>query len=397
MKKWRKICAVLLLTALTAGCSQPGITAVDESATPSRLILTALNIGKADCLLLQWDGQAFLIDAGYAQNAPLVAAMLAHYNVTRLNGVFLTHCHMDHYGGLSALAKSGIAVDAWYTAALYHDVETGQHPAALAAAIRAETPVYLKAGDVISAGDAGSFTVLGPIGVNEDNENNNSLVLRFACPAGSALLAGDMKEDEEYDLLHVNAFTPCDVLKVGHHGDGGATTLAMLRAVQPKAAIISTSSKEEYDTPSWNTVSRLSAAGAQIYVTEKARDAWELTLEDGRITAEDIRLSNVPEKVDQLSLSIDLSNDLLTIRCSGGPVSLAGCVVYSTKGNEMLTLPDVTLQNGQSYTIGSKATGGNCDFVWPVKRVWNKKKLDVGILYDSFGRPIACTDNGLSE
>ena len=397
MKKWRKLWAVLLLAAVASGCAQPGITAAEDTAPSSGLVLTALNIGKADCLLLQWRGHAFLIDAGYEQNAPLVAAMLAHYGVTRLNGVFLTHCHKDHYGGLAALAKSKIAVDAWYAAALYHDVETNQHPAALAAAMRGEAPVYLRSGDIISAGDDGAFTVLGPVDVNEDNENNNSLVLRFACPDGSILLAGDMKEDEEYDLLHANAFEKSDVLKVGHHGDGGATTLALLRAVQPAAAVISTSSREEYDTPSWNTLARLSAAGAQVYVTEKARDAWELTLEKGRITAVDISLANVPEKVDWLALSIDAANDLLTIRCSGAAVSLAGCTLYSTKGDEMLTLPDATLQNGQSYTVGSKATKGSFDLSWPVKRVWNKKKLDVGILYDPFGRPIACTDNGLSE
>ena len=67
---------------------------------------------------------------------------------------------------------------------------------------------YLKAGDVIPVGEQGALTVLGPLTVNEENENNNSLVLRFSCPQGSILLAGDMKDDEENDLLRARLF--CD-------------------------------------------------------------------------------------------------------------------------------------------------------------------------------------------
>ena len=32
-----------------------------------------------------------------------------------------------------------------------------------------------------------------------------------------------------------------------------------------------------------------------------------------------------------------------------------------------------------------------------VKGIWAKKKKDVGILYDCWGRPVACADNGVEE
>lgn len=398
MKRWTRALAVLLAMLGMTGCALPDQHISADTEAPPALRLTVLNIGKADSLLLQWNGEAYLIDAGYDPSAPAVEAMLAHYGVDRLNAVFLTHCHRDHYGGLAALAQSKIKIDAWYASAMYTDVDAAQHPAALAAAIRGQTPVYLKAGDGVPAGGGAAFAVLGPTLLNEDNENNNSLVLRFSCAAGSVLLAGDMKEDEEYDLLQVGAFEKSDVLKVGHHGDGKATTLAMLRVVQPKVSVISTSSQEESDTPARGVLNRLAAVGSDVYVTQDAHDAIEITLQNGEIQVQDLRWENAPDKVTSLTLSLDVSDDRLTVRNAGSAaVSLSGCVLYSTRGDEMLALPDVTVQPGQAFAVGSQVTRGSVDCVWSVKRVWHKKKLDVAVLYDPWGRPVACTDNGMAE
>ena len=83
---------------------------VAEEAPGTRLI--ALNIGKADCLLLLFDDQAYLIDGGWEQTYGTLHEALQRYGITRLNGVFLTHCDRDHYGGLLRLASDDIPVDA---------------------------------------------------------------------------------------------------------------------------------------------------------------------------------------------------------------------------------------------------------------------------------------------
>lgn len=399
MKVLTRILAFFLLLAGIVSWSLPGVPQADLQEDAGTLRLIALNIGKADCLLLMWEDQAYLIDAGYEQNYPAVETLLNQYGVTHLNGVFLTHCHKDHFGGLMALAQSKIAVDFWYAPEIYYDVKPGQHPAALAAASRGMPVTYLKAGDEIAAGDAGSFRVLGPVTVNEENENNNSLVLRFSCPAGSILLAGDMKDDEEYDLLRAGAFEKTDVLKVGHHGDSKATTLNMLRAVQPKVSLILTSTQEEIDTPARGVLSRLAAAGSQVYVSQDAHDAWQVTLRDGKITVDDVIWQNVPARSEGVSLRMDVNNDLLTILNSSSVLlSLEGCVLYSSRGDDLLTLPsDAAVAPGGQYTVGSRATRGDSDCLWNIKRVWHQKKLDIAILYDAFGRPLACTDNGFPE
>ena len=95
--------------------ASPAPTAQME--TPEAKLL-CLNIGKADCMLLLWQDQAYLIDGGYYQTWPALETALSQYQVTHLNGVFLTHCHKDHFGGLYALAASDVPVDAWYAPAL---------------------------------------------------------------------------------------------------------------------------------------------------------------------------------------------------------------------------------------------------------------------------------------
>ena len=393
MKKCSWILAIVCIAALLLGML-PGLSENDGDAVR----LLCLNIGKADCMLLLYQDEAYLIDTGYAQTYAALETALAQYGITHLNGVFLTHCHKDHAGGMIFLAQSDLEIDAWYAARIYYDVQEGEHAAMLAAAIRGQEVCWLDAGDVISVGADAAFTVLGPLSVNTDNENNNSLVMRFSSPQGSILFTGDMKDEEEYDLLDAGALTACDLLKAGHHGDNKATTKDLLSAVQPKAAVIFTSTVEEPDTPAASTIKRLDKIGCAVYVSQEWRDALLLTLKNGAVQAQDVVWDNVPERAEGITLSMNVSDDTLTIINNGNaPLSLSGCLLYSSKGSDVLALPDAVIQPGGTYVIGSKSTAGAMDFKWSMKRVWHQTKLDAAVLYDSYGRALARTNNGLSE
>ncbi len=360
--------------------------------------LTCLNIGKADCMLLQYRGKNYLIDTGYEQTYAALETMLRAMNVSSLDGVFLTHTHKDHAGGLEKLAESAVPVAAWYASEIYYDVKPEKHPMYKAAKTRGQDVTWLRVGDTVPLDEESGFRVLGPVSVNEDNENNNSLVLQFYSLDGNMLLAGDMKEEEEGELLAAGAIPPCAVLKVGHHGDNKATTDALLRAVRPQCAVILTASFEEPDTPAPETLARLRSAGAQVYVSQDMQDALRVTLSGGQAAVEDVRFPGVPERQTGLTLTIDMQDDLLTLQnASGETVALSGCALYSSKGDDMLPLPDFTLAPGQTYRVGSRATDGAFDLKWDKKRVWHETKRDLAILYDAYGRPVAWTDNGKTE
>lgn len=393
MKKRSWILCLIFLLALSAGL----LPAVSENDAGT-VRLVCLNIGKADCMLLLYRDHAFLIDTGYGQNYPALEMMLRQYGIEHLDGVFLTHCHEDHQGGLAPLAQSGLPVDAWYASRFYRKSEEGRHPAVQAAASRNQDVSWLAAGDTIAVGKDASFAVLGPMNLDESNENNNSLVMRFSSPQGSILFAGDMKEDEENELLEADAFTPCDVLKVAHHGDNKATTKEMLQIVRPQAAVILTSTQEEPDTPASSTLKRLKKVNCEVYVSQDWHDALQLTLKNGKVSAEDIQWDNVPSRAENIALSIDVYQDILTIYNQGSEeISLRGCCVYSTKGNELVELPDAQVLPGGQFVIGSRLTAVPVDENTMSNRIWNKSSLDMAILYDAYGRPLACTDNGLGE
>ena len=252
--------------------------------TENGVQMVVLSVGKGDCILLKLGSACYLVDTGFKRTADQMMAMLAHEGVSRLNGVFLTHNHKDHYGGLKTLSKSNIPIDAFYTSAYCVDGINGDHPAVDAAARRGMTVQLLKSGDKVPVSDDVCFEVLGPTKLSNDNENNNSLVMRLTTPDGSILLTGDMKHEEEYQLISQSLLSAADVLKVAFHGDNTSTSTSFLDIVKPRAAIISTSSQEEPDTPAKDTLRRLASIGCPVYVTQNAVSAIRVTLSGGAIT-----------------------------------------------------------------------------------------------------------------
>ena len=241
--------------------------------------------------------------------------------------------------------------------------------------------------------------MLGPLDTDEDNENNNSLVMLFSSPDGNILFCGDMKSDEAADLMDAGLIAPCALLKFPHHGDNKTFSSKFLSACRPQAAVILTSTYEEPDTPASSVLSMLIGAGCAAYVSQDFNDAILFTLSGGKVeSVQDISWDGVPPRASGIRLSLDLNDDAVTVSGTGNEaVSLAGYILYSSKGDETLTLPDTVLRPGASLTIGSRSTDGAADIIWDDKKVWNRKKRDVAILYDTYGRPVAFADNGLDE
>lgn len=59
----------------------------------------------SDIILLQEDGETALIDAGTAEQFPMLRDYLDRLGVRRLSFMLLTHFHCDHYGGMPALLR----------------------------------------------------------------------------------------------------------------------------------------------------------------------------------------------------------------------------------------------------------------------------------------------------
>ena len=377
------ICVLVLLTSVALAESP-----YEKADKP--LTLFAVNVGKGDALLLNCGAETYLIDAGLQENWGDLSCALKMLQVTRLTGVILTHTDKDHAGGLLPLATSSIQVDGWYAPAHYTDIKKeSKHPAVEAAALRGDTVTFLRVGDELPLGN-GRLTVVGPISASEV-ENCNSLVLVAEASGGRMLLTGDMEFPEEEELLAAGVIPACDVIKIANHGESDATSAALLQAVQPQIAVISTSTAAEPDTPSGRVLSVIAAVGAKLYQTQDAQSGVLVTIDQGEATANLMGYADFPAANKAVAIAdVDNQDDRITLRNTGRTAAdVGGWYIVSDKGNQIFVLPEGTaIAPGGELVIGSQSSDEPGDLTWPDKKVWHKSKEDAALLYDVYGRLI---------
>lgn len=273
--------AVLLSLML---CFSPMLP-VQGDAAETVLSLLAINVRKADALLLRSGDSAYLIDTGTEESYGKLYSVLKREGIGRLTGVIITHTDKDHAGGIAQLVDSDIEIENVYASAYYNKKKESKHPAVKALKGTGRSVVFLASGDELPL-DGGSLKVLGPLEKDGEKENNNSLVLLAEGGGGSMLLAGDMEFPEEDSLLKAGLIPHADVLKVGNHGEDDATSNALIAAIRPSLAVISTNTDDEPDTPSPRVLRLLASWDIPALVTQDTENGVLITISGGRITTE---------------------------------------------------------------------------------------------------------------
>jgi len=353
--------------------------APDISVAPpgNEATVTAVNVGYGDAILIQLGGQSFLVDTGAKKAGDKLLRALAARDVERLNGVFLTHPHNDHIGGLKALAQR-YEIGMVYAPAIALDMEKTDK---LAADVGVSLQ-RLSAGDKVTADSGAVFEVLGPLELNGEDDNDNSLVLRLNAGGLIWLLTGDMQFAEEASLLRSGADLKADVLKVGNHGNPDATSDEFARAVSPRVAVISTSTAEDSDSANPRVISALGKA--DVYVTQDYTLGVWMTAKDGELEAVDLK---PPEADIPISLSIDKTSQTATL-VSETDADLSGWFIWSEKGNELFVFPQgAYIRAGVPLVVACR--GGRGDYIWDDKKVWSDKADEAGMLYTSGGAEAA--------
>ena len=257
---------VLLCLSLT-GC----VTIRVESNPPAKvpensggLEVHYLDVGQADCILLQCDGANMLIDGGNVEDSDLVVAYLLDQGVTTLDYVVNTHAHEDHVGGLPGVLAVFETRNVWcpveeYSSNCFKDF--------VKYADQQELELVCPApGSTVALGGA-EVTVLGPVKDDYDT-NNSSIVLRVDYGTTAFLFTGDAEQEAESDILDAGFDVSATVLKVGHHGSNTSSGYRWLREVAPEYGIISCGVDNDYGHPHEEPLSRLRDADVELYRTD---------------------------------------------------------------------------------------------------------------------------------
>jgi competence protein ComEC len=83
------------------------------------------------------------------------------------------------------------------------------------------------------------------------------------------LFTGDLGIEGEHDLYQKYKHIDCDVLKVGHHGSAGSSSVELFEMVHPRIAMIGVGRNNLYGHPTKIVLNRLEERGIMILRTDQ--------------------------------------------------------------------------------------------------------------------------------
>jgi competence protein ComEC len=89
----------LLLVASLSGCSALPTPGTAQPPPSGSLVVSCIDVGQGDGVLVQSGGESYLLDAGKAQAGPKVVDFLRSRGVESLDGIVVSNPDADHIGG----------------------------------------------------------------------------------------------------------------------------------------------------------------------------------------------------------------------------------------------------------------------------------------------------------
>lgn len=246
-----------------------------------QLIITALDVGQGDCILMEVPGGGnFLIDSGSSSRKKVaqydLIPCLKSKGIRRLDGIFISHTDADHISGIQELLEmidkrlTTIQVKTLILPGWKNMPEEGKRLEKLArtcgiTVIKGNTGQKFRSGEL-------NFSILSPYkDAAGDDINEEALVLMVDYKNFKGLFTGDIGKETEEKLMDM--WEDVNLLKVAHHGSRYSTCQEFVDRVKPEIALISCSKNNTYGHPSKEVTDRLEKAGCQV----------EYTMENGAI------------------------------------------------------------------------------------------------------------------
>lgn len=245
-----------------------GIKEFSSNADTFPLSVHFIDVGCGDSILIKCGDRTALIDTGSYSLSRKTEYYLKHSGINKIDLFVATHTDSDHIEDFASVADN-FEIDNLWVSNFCTDKKTDF--------TKSEKTFFEKISEkninviypeckTYPFGSA-DLQVLSP-SKKYDDDNDNSLVIKLIYKNVSYLFTGDSGEKAETQMLNENTDLRSTVLKVSHHGSGGATTQKFLNAVSPEYAVISAGDENKY-LPNRKTVDRLKKSGAEIFRTDR--------------------------------------------------------------------------------------------------------------------------------
>ncbi len=222
-----------------------------------------IDVGEADCILINNNNQYALIDAGNNEDGNKLVTYFKSIGIEKFQYVIGTHAHEDHIGGMDNIIRN-FEIMHFYMPKVEVNMKTYQE---IREELKKKNILYET--PKIDSTFTLSNTTIKVLSIGDDKEdiNSTSIVLKVTYQNTNYLLMADATNDVEQKILNKNIKS--DLIKIGHHGSNHSSSATFLNKVKPKYAIISVGTPNDYGFPKKVTLDKLERIGANILRTDE--------------------------------------------------------------------------------------------------------------------------------
>ena len=243
--------------------------------TEDAVSIHVIDIGKADCIVIETGGKNIMIDTGERSDVFDITRYLSDRGIEKIDLLILTHFDKDHIGGASELI-------------LKYDVDT-----VIENSFYCDRDEYREYHDLIEERGilnkiltedysfklgACSFTVYPPkkSSYNKKEDNNSSLIVSMEHGEGRVLFCGDAMEERLNEFIEE---TPLrfDFVKLPYHGNYLKNYDEFIKETSPSFCVITCSKKNPADDRTIELLSRynievLQTVNGSVQVTSDGKN-----------------------------------------------------------------------------------------------------------------------------
>ncbi len=275
-RKGKKI-IVVMLAAVIAASAGFGKMCGNGFGTAD---VTFVDVGQGDCIHFRSeDGGNYFTDGGGSINYNVGKKVLKPYllknGVRKLDGVFLTHLHTDHYKGIAELCREGMVRRLY----LYEGNRINEEEILKDTGLEHDNLIYLYKGQTVRLSADTTVDILWPerktekkykeMQEREEDENLSSLIMKINLGEASVLATGDVNEECLNQIEEVwKGGISCDILKVPHHGSKYSYSDEFVKQASPGYAVFQVG-KNNFGHPNDGVVENYRQNGIMIYRNDK--------------------------------------------------------------------------------------------------------------------------------